>query len=91
MATRKPKAERSARQKRRIRAAKAAEARNDRFAFVTVTVDRQAQLLFVHHPWISAAEARGVLEVALESCEVVPNPGVSPDANWDWEEEGEEE
>jgi len=52
------------RQLGRKRAAKTREARSDRYAYVTLILDRESSDIEIEHPWLSEPEAVGILVVA---------------------------
>lgn len=47
-----------------VRGRKTRAARDDRYAFVTIILDRETNTIACEHPFLSAAEAYGVLVVA---------------------------
>ncbi len=46
------------------RAKKTIEARSDRYAYVTLTLDRKTSKIEVEHQWLSPPEAYGLIVVA---------------------------
>lgn len=59
-------AERAKRAKRQARRDSMLEGRSDRYAFITISVDRTTDELTVDHPFISMAEARGLVGEACD-------------------------
>jgi hypothetical protein len=62
------------------RATKTREARSDRYAYVTLILDRETSDIEIEHPWLSAPEAVGILVIAEQRYrERIVNKGLDSD------------